>query len=168
MGTNPCVSNSFRASPSVNFTHTHSVSSALIVRFKMVEQHISIIVTKGSAISGAKRGNGDSNEEDQHEGHEETVHHSHRHGGRRSHGARRLRFIQLVQFIQQFGKRFFRCCWAVRKSALLAGPATVPGVFISMGTAVPMTVFRRYEEEPPMERRASQRSDLWFFQDSDG
>ena len=60
--------------------HTHSVSSALIVRFKMVEQHISIIVTKGSAISGAKRGNGDSNEEDQHEGHEETVHHSHRHG----------------------------------------------------------------------------------------
>ena len=55
----------------------------------MVEQHISIIVTKGSAISGAKRGNGDSNEEDQHEGHEETVHHSHRHGGRRSHGARR-------------------------------------------------------------------------------
>ena len=61
-----------------------------------------------------------------------------------------------------------RCCWAVRKSALLAGPATVPGVFISMGTAVPMTVFRRYEEEPPMERRASQRSGLWFFQDFDG
>ena len=30
-----------------------------------------------------------------------------------------------------------------RKSALLTGPAMVPGVFISMGTAVPMTVFRR-------------------------
>ena len=40
--------------------------------------------------------------------------------------------------------------------------------FISMGTAVPMTVFRRHEEEPPMERRVSQRSGLWFFQDFDG
>ena len=122
----PCVSNSFRASPSVNFTHTHSVSSALIVRFKMVEQHISIIVTKGSAISGAKRGNGDSNEEDQHEGHEETVHHSHRHGGRRSHGARRLR---LVQFFQQLVKRLrlhirrqshqVRAWWTVAGNRLL-------------------------------------------------
>ncbi|AYR27362.1 hypothetical protein C5O10_04175 [Akkermansia muciniphila] len=71
-------------------------------------------------------------------------------------------------FIQQFAKRFFRCCRAVRKRALLTGPATVPGVFISMGTAVPMTVFRRHEEEPPMERRVSQRSGLWFFQDFDG
>ena len=97
----PCVSNSFRASPSVNFMHTHSVSSALIVRFKMVEQHISIIVTKGSAISGAKRGNGDSNEEE-YEEHEEDRYYSHCHGGRRGYGARRLR---LVQFFQQLVKR---------------------------------------------------------------
>ena len=62
------------------------------------------------------------------------------------------------EFVQQSIKRFSRRCRVARKGAVSDWPATVSGVFFSMGTMVPMTFFRRHGEESPLGRRASQYS----------